>query len=230
MALQAVIFDLDDTLYDFSSMHRPGLEAMACRGAELFGMPKQDFLNAYQEADRQIKQEQPYAAACHNRTLILQRALEWLALPSLGTDLLALYESYWGVFLERIRPRPGAVELLQELRCRGIRIGICTDMTAHIQHRKLAALGLAEAIDCMVSSEEAGVEKPRPEIFQMCLRKLGAEASGSMMVGDAFARDVCGAHAAGLVPVWLNAREERAPAVDFAYREIHRLEELQTML
>lgn len=230
MALRAVIFDLDDTLYDFSTMHRLGLQRMAAGGAERFGLPEEIFLDGYREADRQLKQEQPYTAACHNRILILQRMLERLGLPSMGENPLTLYECYWGTFLQQIQPRPGAVELLEELRRRDIRVGICTDMTAHIQHRKLAALGLTKWIDCMVTSEEAGVEKPQRRIFQMCLRKLGVEASDSMMVGDSFERDIGGGYAAGLAPVWLNVWDKPEPNASFAYRSIQTLEEIRTLL
>ena len=230
MALQAVIFDLDDTLYDFSSMHIRALEEMASCGASRFGLPKEAFLQAYREEDRKIKREQPYAAAGHNRILMIQRMMERMGLPSLGEIPLTLYEAYWGTFLQNIVPRDDAAELLCELRARGIRTGICTDMTAHIQHRKLAALGLAERIDCMVSSEEAAVEKPAPAMFRMCLCKLKVQPEQCMMVGDSFARDICGAAGVGITPVWLNVSHKPKPEAEFAFHEIHTLAELRQLI
>lgn len=225
MAIKAVLFDLDNTLYDFSTAHRQSLRAMAEYGESRFDIPARQFILAYHEADKQLKQEQPLAAACHNRVIIAQRMLELLGLPSLVTPL-ELYETYWGTLLRSIKPMDGAVELLSRLRRNHIRTGICTDMTTHIQHRKIAALGLASYLDVMVTSEEAGVEKPNPKIFHDCLRKLKVQPNEAFFIGDSFERDVCGAHAAGLLPFWLNTSMQTAPPVDFPYKELRSLKEV----
>ena len=49
---------------------------------------------------------------------------------------------------------------MKELKKRKIRIGIGTDMTAYVQYRKLEAIGVTSYIDFIVTSEEAGAEKP----------------------------------------------------------------------
>ena len=225
MAIQAVLFDLDNTLYDFTGAHKQALIALARYGESRFDIPARRFLSAYQQADHQLKAELPLVAACHNRLLIAQRMLELLELPSLVTPL-ELYEVYWGTLLRVIRPFPGAADVLSHLHNKGIRTGICTDMTAHIQHRKIATLGLAPYLDAMVCSEEAGVEKPHPKIFHDCLRKLKVQPQQALFIGDSFERDVCGAHAAGMIPFWLNTGNLPAPAADFAYKELHSLREL----
>ena len=225
MAMKAVLFDLDNTLFDFATAHKQSLIALAEYGESRFDVPARRFLLAYQQADRQLKQEQPLVAACHNRIIIAQRMLELLGLPSIVTPL-ELYETYWGTMLRSIKPRDGAVELLSRLHHQRIRTGICTDMTAHIQHRKIAALGLAGYLDAMVTSEEAGVEKPNPKIFLDCLNKLNVKPNEAVFIGDSFERDVCGAHAAGLIPFWLNVAGAKAPKVNFPYKELHSLKEI----
>ena len=65
---------------------------------------------------------------------------------------------------------------MQKLKERGIRIGIGTDMTAHIQYRRLEFLNLSPYIDFIVTSEEAGVEKPTPHLFELCVEKAGVPA------------------------------------------------------
>ena len=168
MAIKAVLFDLDNTLYDFSTVHRQALAALAEYGESRFDVPARRFLIAYQEADKQLKRELPHVAACHNRIIICQRMLELLGLPSIVTPL-ELYETYWGTLLRIMKPRDGAIELLNRLHRRHVRTAIVTDMTAHIQHRKIAALGFAGVLDAMVTSEEAGVEKPNPKISTVCI-------------------------------------------------------------
>ena len=78
MAIKAVLFDLDNTLYDFSTVHRQALAALAEYGESRFDVPARRFLIAYQEADKQLKRELPHVAACHNRIIICQRMLELL--------------------------------------------------------------------------------------------------------------------------------------------------------
>ena len=225
MALKAVIFDLDNTLFDFNTAHRMGLLAMAQYGESRFGLPADRFVQAYQLADLQIKKEQPLAAACHNRMIIAQRMLEMLGLPSLVTPL-ELYETYWGTIIRTIKPYDGVTLLLSKLKRQHIRTGIVTDMTAHIQHRKIAALGLSEYFDVIVSSEEAGVEKPNPKIFHDCLNKLHVRPRESVFIGDSFERDVCGAHAAGMMPFWLNIGGAPTPKANFAFKEVRSITEI----
>lgn len=225
MEIKAILFDLDNTLYNFNSAHKLSLHAMAEYAESRFDVPARRFLLGYQQADQQLKSEQPLAAACHNRIIIFQRMLEKMGLPSLVTPL-ELYETYWGTMLRVIQPYDGAISLLKRLQRNHIRTGICTDMTTHIQHRKIAVLGLAPYLDTMVTSEEAGVEKPHPKIFLDCLAKLHVEPKDALFIGDSFERDVCGAHAAGILPFWLNVANENAPKVDFPYSEIYSLKDI----
>ena len=86
--------------------------------------------------------------------------------------------------------------------------------------------GFAGVLDAMVTSEEAGVEKPNPKIFLDCLHKLQIKPQEALYIGDSFERDIIGAHAAGLLPFWLNTTRQQAPRVDFPYKELHSLTEV----
>src|SRR5207249_7146899 len=52
--------------------------------------------------------------------------------------------------------------------------------------------------DFILDSHVVGVEKPRPEIFHMALKRAGIEAREAVFVGDSYATDIAGARAAGL--------------------------------
>lgn len=225
MALKAVIFDLDDTLYDYTSANEAAMDMMTKLAAGRFNMPAEVFLQTYRMEDRRLKRELPGTAANHNRLIIIQRMLERLRLPSI-VEPLDLYDAYWGTLLHVIKPRPGVVEFLQELRANNIRCAICTDLTAHIQHRKLEVLGLAPYFDCIVTSEEVGADKPDPRMFRMCLKKLVVSPKEAIYIGDNFDRDIRGAHAAGIPPVWLNAKMSPRPFVGFEFKEIRSLEQI----
>ena len=79
--------------------------------------------------------------------------------------------------------------------CFLIKIAICTDLTAQIQHRKIMQLGLVPYIDVLVTSEEAGSEKPNERIYELTFAKLqilisDIKKSECLFVGDSQEKDV----------------------------------------
>lgn len=66
---------------------------------------------------------------------------------------------------------------------------LVTNLTTAIQLRKIQKFGLAGLIDFLVTSEEAGKEKPAPLIFRLALRKAGCAARDVLTVGDDPAAD-----------------------------------------
>ena len=109
----------------------------------------------------------------------------------------------------------------------GAKISTCTDMTAHIQYRKLRRLGLDKFIDFMVTSEETGYEKPAPIMFNFALEKMNVRADEAAYFGDALDRDVEGAAKVGITPFWFVADRKFSGGDDFkkifSYREAYKL-------
>jgi putative hydrolase of the HAD superfamily len=200
MRYQAVLFDLDNTLYDYNACYRAANDVLFPWLEERTGRPRAELEPLYREAKRRNHVALAGTAASHNRLLYYQRLAELLGLNVFGTADVLL-NIFWDAFLAHIRPLPGALELLEAIRPRGI--CLVTDMTAEIQYRKVARLGIAPFIDAIVTSEEAGVEKPHPWSFYLALRKLGARAEEACMVGDDFTKDVEGPLLAGLDAYWV---------------------------
>lgn len=89
--------------------------------------------------------------------------------PSLGWKALgvnpiphaeAMHEAYWDAVLGHMEIREGVLHLLTRLKAAGVPVGICTNMNADIQMRKLCRLGLADVCGNLITSEEAGRDKP----------------------------------------------------------------------
>lgn len=112
-------------------------------------------------------------------------------------------------------PVPGVIDFLKELKKRGVRTGTGTDMTAYIQYKKLESLGAAPYIDFMVSSEEAGVEKPHPHLFEICVEKSGVQAVECAFIGDNYKKDVEGACNSGLRGIWYTQEQEPEHETDY---------------
>ncbi|MBO5473148.1 MAG: HAD-IA family hydrolase [Lachnospiraceae bacterium] len=205
--IKAVIFDLDDTLYAYEA-----LNIEAGRRAEEFacgklGITADKYQEAYRFGRTETKRQLGDVGASHNRLLYFQKTLEYLGVKPMPLSL-RLYEIYWGTFLENMRLYPGVRQLIDRLHEKGIVIAVCTDLTAHIQHRKLEALGLCDDISYLITSEEAGKEKPAPEIFDLCLRKLGMTAGEVCYIGDNYRKDIEGAASAGMQTVWFHPEQD----------------------
>ena len=96
------------------------------------------------------------------------------------------------------RPLYGDVRhTLDRLRCLGYRIGVLTDNPPASQRQKLDVCGLSPLIDALVLTEELGVQKPDPKVFEECARLLDLPPEQLVMVGDNLFRDMQGSFNAG---------------------------------
>ncbi len=210
MGIQCVIFDIDNTLYSYDAAHAVAFERLTAFVQERLGLGAQAFHALHRETMAALKRRMGDVAATHNRFIRYQNILEGLgADPRLA---LEMDELYWSSLLEAAVPMPGAAETLEALRSRGIRLGVGTDMTARMQFLKLERLGLLPLIDFMVSSEEAGAEKPEARFFALCVEKARVPAENCLFVGDSLEKDALGSQRCGLRGVWFHSAEEAARA------------------
>lgn len=201
--IKAVVFDLDNTLYEYEPAHMYAMECV--RHSFHAHFPHAAFDLAFQVAKSEIKKLTKYQAASHNRLLYFQRTLELLQLP-IFPYAMDLYQLYWNSFLEKAELEKSVQTLFATLKARHIAIGICTDLTADIQYQKLQHFGLASFIDVLVTSEEAGVEKPNTVMFT-CIEKKLDQITGQeiLFVGDSIEKDIEGAKAYGFQTLHFDA-------------------------
>jgi putative hydrolase of the HAD superfamily len=95
---------------------------------------------------------------------------------------------------------PGARELVEGLRGRGLKVGVISNWSEALPGL-LAGLGLTPHLDCVVVSALEGCEKPEPRIFELALARAGVPAAEALHAGDDPLKDVQGARAAGILPV-----------------------------
>ncbi|NGN64464.1 HAD-IA family hydrolase [Streptomyces sp. A7024] len=80
-------------------------------------------------------------------------------------------------------PYPDTAEVLTELRGRGVRVGVLSNIGWDLRP-VLRAHGVADAVDACVLSYEHGVQKPDPRLFRIACAELGLEPESVLMVGD----------------------------------------------
>ena len=113
---------------------------------------------------------------------------------------------YWSPRIVRLVP--GTMELLEYLKPK-YHLHLITNGFQEVQHTKLSGSGLEPYFETLTVSEEVGVKKPNPEIFHYALRKAGAKAEDSLMIGDEMAVDIDGARAAGMDTLLFHPTEDR---------------------
>ncbi|SDA10161.1 putative hydrolase of the HAD superfamily [Ruminococcus sp. YE71] len=197
--IKAAFFDIDDTLYAYHPCDNAAVLQMHRVFMNLTGRKctKDQFDKMLSDAKKYVKENTANTAACHNRMLYAQRLCEIGGCFS-AENVLALYNAYWDTFLGEMQLYENVAEVFSMLKSAGIRIGFCTDLTAHIQMRKLVRLGISDIADAVVTSEESGIEKPAPRSFQLLLGKLGVEPEQVVMIGDDHKKDIVGAAALGM--------------------------------
>lgn len=189
----AFLFDTDNTLYPYGPAHAAAQKAVRDKVVSTFSIAPEDFDRAFKDARQQVKTRLKHTAASHSRLIYLQRMLEILGLGSQVLLALDFEQTYWRTFLSNAVLFDGVKELLDDIRLLGIPTAIVTDLTAQIQFRKVVYFGLDHYFDYIVTSEEAGFDKPHAAPFQIALEKMRPKGDCIWMIGDNPENDIRGA-------------------------------------
>jgi putative hydrolase of the HAD superfamily len=222
---RAVLFDLDDTLFDHRGCSRSALKSVQASHERLAAMPFDLLEQAHSRFLEQLHQEVmvgrlPIDDARRERFRRLYGAAGVEADDAL---VQAAATAYRDTYMSARRAVEGAVALLPLVKARA-RVGIVSNNLLAEQQEKLRQCGLDPFVDALVVSEAVGISKPAPEIFFVALERLGCRANEAVMIGDSWAADVVGARAAGIRPIWFNPQGVPQPEPGADVAEIRALE------
>jgi HAD superfamily hydrolase (TIGR01509 family) len=102
---------------------------------------------------------------------------------------------------DRLQPLPGAVELLSGIHALGMRSVIASNTywrDAESYWEDFRLLGMADHVDAIVTSVDAGHLKPHPAVFEMAMRAGGAPAERCVVIGNKESNDIEPALALGM--------------------------------
>lgn len=199
---KAVFFDIDDTLYDTS-----GFARLARRAA----------LNAMIDAGLPLETDEAYKLL---REIIKDKGSNYdkhfnvLTKRVYGKEeplLIALgMITYHNVKFALLRLFPETMSTLIYLKSKRYHLGVISNGITIKQWEKLIRLGLNHFFDQVVTSQEAGVEKPDERIFKLALERMGCKADKSIMVGNKFSEDILGAVNVGMSVILVNSELTKA--------------------
>jgi putative hydrolase of the HAD superfamily len=219
---RAVLFDLDDTLFDHRRSARAALTELHRvhgRGTDLDGFEREHtrFLEVMH-----IEVLAGRVGLDEARRERFRRVFLAFGIALDAADVDAVASAYRSGYMSARRALDGAADLLIALRPHA-RIGIVTNNFLDEQRDKLDYCGLAPLVDMLIASEDVGVSKPDRGIFDIALDRMGVTAADAVMVGDSWVNDVAGAVQAGIRAIWFNPDRKPAPVDPPGVREIHAL-------
>ena len=166
---KAFIFDLDGTLVDAL----PDIRANANRALKALGYG----------FELSLDETRPHVGGGAQKL-----AASVLGKPMDDPDTLALYHAFADIYEEHPadfgQPFPGVMETLRSLQDRGIPMACVTAKPAKARVRVLDSLGISPYLVTALSPEDGYAKKPAPDMLYECCRRMGADATEAVMVGD----------------------------------------------
>lgn len=217
-ALKAVLFDMDNTLFDFVAA-----KLEACREIlsliwkgdvteepsvlfryflrGVYGFEDYENIQDYMQ-ERNVFTAHSYRECC---------------------------EIYEREKLQNIKLYPSVADTLDKLKKLGLKLVIITDADSYHALARLTRVGLLSYFDLVVAADTTGTKKPDPAHFLFALQALGTKPGETLVVGDNIKRDIVPAHKLGLKTAYASygdwrPGEEKDQCFDF------RLDKLSDML
>ena len=226
-----LFLDLDNTVYDFSASSREAYrEVYQDMGYGRFFPSFDDYIALYEPRNAELW-------TLYNAGTITKdelNALRYLyPLQQAGVPEAEALSAEFFRRAMRVLPtkgilRPHALEALDYLRPR-YSLYILSNGFTELQTRKMQSAGILGYFDGIVLSEDVGINKPDRRLFDHALGVAGATIREVLMIGDDFAVDIEGAHAAGWDQMFYNYRNF-APLPFTPTYEIRSLEEVKEWL
>ncbi len=195
-----IIFDADGTLFDFQHAEALALkETPAQMGLQVTA----DFGDTYHAINESLWRsfEAGISRAQDVRTERFKQLFERL---NIAGDSNAFSEAFLKNLIRESTFLEGAESLLALIKNR-ISLVLLTNGFADVQHARIARLGLEDAFDHVIISEEVGVAKPDRAIFKIAFEQMKRPDKGSVLiVGDSLSSDIRGGTDYGIDTCWFN--------------------------
>ena len=208
--IKAILFDVDETLFDRVLAQRAVLKLIVKQMPEVFrGYDPERVLAAFLESNQiytdLFNKGAPSEGSRDRRSKLF--------LQSLGIDekytvnITELYVKDYPTVKAHV---DGAIPVIKKLS-RKYQLGVVSNGFTDVQYRKLEYMGLRDLFACIVLSEEFGIRKPDLRIFHQAASLLHMQPQDCLYVGDSYANDVIGAKNAGMYACWLNPAAQKIP-------------------
>ena len=205
--LKAVFFDVKGTLFDHRACARAAMDIVLNTYLGAFPTDEPEEVIRHYDAvlldmvnGAYLRRERPLTRRQHFQALLESFGINK---PKLAREMAQRYDATRRLVLRQYC-RPGAVMVIQNLRKRGIKVGVLMNGVPAMQRALLNQLGLTDVLDHVVLAEAEGYNKPDVRLFARILELAEAPADQVLYVGDSPVTDVLGAQRAGVPVVWFD--------------------------
>jgi putative hydrolase of the HAD superfamily len=239
--LKGILIDLDGTLantedYNLLYAKDKPIETLLEYKLYQFLLPTlkiitwEQFQEIFLRARKEISSELHGTAAAHNRYLYIQRTLELLGINFIPDIIQQSTDYYFEEMLKRTTLYPGVSEALKIFKQHQLKTCIVTDFTADIQIKKMCHLGITKYIDYLVTSEEAGADKPHVEQAVIALKKLHLTQDEVVIIGNNPSTDIELARRIDIASILFDPNEQYKEKKDCATHYVTSFVEIPELL
>lgn len=200
--IRNVLFDLDDTLFDFHKAEKIALTKTLVH----FGIdPTEETLALYSTINAAHWKRLELGENSREEVKVgrYRELFKTIGVECDPVKATAYYESMLAIghyFM------PGAPELLEELY-RKYRLYIVSNGTAKVQEGRIGSSGIAKYMDGIFISQILGANKPDKQFFDICFAEIpDFSLSETVIIGDSLSSDIKGGINAGITTVWFNPK------------------------
>jgi 2-haloacid dehalogenase len=224
MTYQWLLFDADNTLFDYDQAEATAL----ANSFRQFGLNLDQATGAqYRTINAKLWQDYELGHITQ-QALRVERFRRLFTEAGLALDAAAFSRQYLLNLSQAGQLLEGAEALIRELAAK-YRIAIITNGIADVQRPRLENSPIHEFVEAFVISEELGVAKPDPAIFDAAFALMGwPEKTAVLIIGDSLSSDMQGGLNYGIDTCWYNP-DNKPASLPVTYK-IQRLEELHTIL
>ncbi|MCM1285916.1 MAG: YjjG family noncanonical pyrimidine nucleotidase [Acetobacter sp.] len=223
---KTILFDLDDTIFDFKKSERCALIKTFCQlGIE----PSDDILSRYSVINQQQWKRLELGEISREQVKVGRYKLlfDEYGIDEPPEKTTAIYENNLAeghYFID------GAVEMLEELY-KNFSLYLVSNGAKKVQDGRLADSGISHFFKNIFISEVIGFEKPSKDFFDYCFNKIpNVDKSCTIIIGDSLSSDIKGGKNAGISTMWFNPHHQVNDTDIIPDYEISSLSEIKAFL
>lgn len=216
MLPKAILFDLDDTIISFDGVCEAAWENV-CKdfSTKTNFLSDVELLKSIAEVRKwywsdPIRHQSGRLNLANSRREIVRIALYKFKIPG-EKHVLEIADGYSKLQEEMIHLFPKAIQTLEYLYKKGVKLAMLTNGSAETQRRKIERFKLAGYFETILIEGEQGFGKPDPRVYELALEKLQVKPGETWMIGDNLEWDVAAPQRIGIYSIWNDYKKTGLP-------------------
>ncbi len=205
--IKAIFFDADDTIVDHKQCEKKALEY-------LFDNIQKEYRRQYQDIFRPLDKNLWDSVANNSNPVPKEeipeyRFKEFFNMIGLKyTDYKEANKLFQEGLANSVALTENAYDIIKYLYEKEYKICVVTNGLVKLQRPRITNSQISKYISEIIVSEEVGINKPNPQIFNVLLNKLNLKSNQVIMIGDSLEKDIQGAKNANIKTIWYNPNKK----------------------